>query len=258
MTDFSFLRPRFVPEGPEPVRFPVMFQGWHRISFLHWPCDAGRLQARLPAGLTVDAFEKVAWIGLTPFHLTGLRPPFLPALPGLSNFPEMNLRTYVRGPAGPGIWFFSLDAASLLAVLGARLSYGLPYHWATMQVTSAGRHVHYASARAGAAAAITVEVGEPLPDPDELIRFLTERYRLYTRLLGQLAMAPVEHEPWPLHRARLVNLNETLRRAVGIPDGDRPALVHWSPGVRVRVGLPRRPTSTPRGPLVMQKIPKLR
>jgi uncharacterized protein YqjF (DUF2071 family) len=88
-----------------------MFQGWDRITFLHWPCDAGLLQARLPGGLTIDTYEETAWIGLTPFDLTGLRPPYLPAIPGLSEFPEMNLRTYVRGPAGPGIWFFSLDAA---------------------------------------------------------------------------------------------------------------------------------------------------
>lgn len=229
-----------------------MFQGWDRIAFLHWPCDAGLLQARLPGGLTIDTYEETAWIGLTPFHLTGLRPPFMPAIPGLSDFPEMNLRTYVRGPAGPGIWFFSLDAASLPAVLGARLSYGLPYYWATMQVIAAGRRVRYDSVRARAASAITVEVGEPLPDPDDLTLFLTERYRLYTRLLGRLAMAPVEHEPWPLHRATLVDLTETVRRAAGLPDGDRPALVHWSPGVRVRVGWPRRPPSAPGGTLETQ------
>jgi uncharacterized protein YqjF (DUF2071 family) len=239
------VRSRFVPERPESVRFPAMFQGWDQMTFLHWPCDAGPLQARLPGGLTIDTYEETAWIGLTPFHLTGLRPPFLPAIRGLSDFPETNLRTYVRGPAGPGIWFFSLDAASLLAVFGARLSYGLPYHWATMRVSIAGRRMHYESARAGAAASITVEIGEPLPDPDDLTLFLTERYRLYTRVLGLLAMAPVEHEPWPLHRARLVDLKETVRRAAGLPDGDRPALVHWSPGVGVRVGLPRWP---PRGP----------
>jgi uncharacterized protein YqjF (DUF2071 family) len=233
---------RFDPERPAPIRFPAMHQNWCRIAFLHWPCEAGPLQACLPRGLAIDTHEDVAWVGLTPFHLTGLRPPFLPPLPGLSAFPEMNLRTYVRGPAGRGIWFFSLDAASLLAVLGARLSYGLPYHWATMRLRSAGRRVRYESARAGAEATITVEVGEPLPDPDGLALFLTERYRLYTRLLGRLAVAPVEHEPWPLHRASLVGLRETVRRAAGLPGGDEPMLVHWSPGVRVRIGWPRLPT----------------
>ena len=233
---------RLARDHPEPIRLPAMHQGWSRIAFLHWPCAVGPLQARLPAGLTVDTFADRAWIGLTPFHLTGLRPPLLPPLPWLSDFHEMNLRTYVRGPAGPGIWFFSLEAASLPAVLGARLTYGLPYHWAAMRlVRSAGRHVHYESRRRGADAAITVEIGAPLPDPDGLTLFLTERYRLYTRLLGRLAVASVEHAPWPLHRAKLVGLHETVRRAAGLPGRDEPSLVHWSPGVQARIGWPHRP-----------------
>ena len=101
------------------VRRPVMFQNWCSLSFLHWRCDARALQARLPTGLELDTFQQSGWIGLTPFRLTGLRPPGLPPLPWLSTFPETNLRTYVRGPAGPGIWFYSLEAASALAVLGA-------------------------------------------------------------------------------------------------------------------------------------------
>jgi uncharacterized protein YqjF (DUF2071 family) len=128
-------RRRFViPDRPAPVRLPVMFQNWYRLSFLHWPCDPARLQARLPVGLEIDTFDRTGWVGLTPFHLMGLRPPFLPAISCVSDFPEMNLRTYVRGPSGPGIWFFSLDAASAAAVLGARLTYGLPYYWSRMSV----------------------------------------------------------------------------------------------------------------------------
>lgn len=231
---------RFSPERPAPVRRPVMYQNWCRISFLHWPCDPLVLQARLPAGLAVDTFGNRGWVGLTPFHLRGLRPPFLPAIPWLSDFPEMNLRTYVRGPAGPGIWFFSLDAGSAAAVLGARLTYGLPYHWATMRVRTAGSRVQYTSARTGAAAAIMVDVGEALTEPDDRALFLTERYRLYTQYRGRLAIAPVEHEPWPLHRARLVRLAETVRRAADLPEDAAPALVHYSPGVHARIGALRR------------------
>jgi uncharacterized protein YqjF (DUF2071 family) len=198
------------------------------------------LQARLPDGLAIDAFKQTAWVGLTPFHLMGLRPAFLPAIPGLSDFPEMNLRTYVRGPAGPGIWFFSLDAASAVAVLGARLTYGLPYYWSRMSVQAMGRNrIAYTSTRAGAVADITVDVGQALARPDDLVLFLTERYRLYTWFLGRLATVSVEHEPWPLHRAELVGLKETVRRAVKLPDGGAPALVHYSPGVHVRIGAPR-------------------
>jgi len=240
-------RRRVTPDGPAPVRLPVMFQNWFRLSFLHWPCDPALLQARLPLGLEIDTFQETGWIGLTPFHLMGLRPPFLPAISCVSDFPEMNLCTYVRGPTGPGIWFFSLDAAAVSAVLGARLTYGLPYYWSSMMVRATGRNrIHYTSARTGASADLTVEVGEVLAQPDDLVLFLTERYRLYTRFLGRLAMAPVEHEPWPLHRAAIVGFRETVRQAAGLPDGDAPELVHYSPGVHVRIGAPRpvgRPTT---------------
>jgi uncharacterized protein YqjF (DUF2071 family) len=214
-----------------------MFQNWLRLSFLHWPCDPAVLQARLPDGLAIDAFQQTAWVGLTPFHLMGLRPVFLPAIPGLSDFPEMNLRTYVRGPAGPGIWFFSLDAASAVAVLGARLTYGLPYYWSRMSVQATGRNrIEYTSTRAGAVVDITVDVGQALAPPDDLVLFLTERYRLYNWFLGRLATASVEHEPWPLHRAALLGLKETVRQAAKLPYGDTPTLVHYSPGVHVRIG----------------------
>jgi uncharacterized protein len=228
----------FVPDRPLPVRLPLMFQNWCRISFLHWPpCTPSLLQARLPAGLLIDTFQQTAWVGLTPFHLMGLRPPFLPEIPRLSNFPEMNLRTYVRGPAGPGIWFFSLDAAAAAAVLGARLTYGLPYYWSSMSVRATdSSRMHYTSTRAGAAADISVDVGEALAQPNDLALFLTERYRLYTRFFGRLAVAPVEHEPWPLHRAALLGLKETVRQAAKLPYGDTPTLVHYSPGVHVRIG----------------------
>jgi len=143
-------------------------------------------------------------------------------------------------PAGGGIWFFSLDAASAPTVLGARLSYGLPYHWARMQIRSTGNRVLYTSARTGAMAAITIDVGRALAQPDALTLFVTERYRLYTELLGSLAMASVEHERWPLHAATLVSLEETVRRAARLPEDTMPTLVHYSPGVHVRVGAPRR------------------
>jgi len=224
-----------------------MHQNWCRISFLHWPCDARLLQTRLPAGLTIDTFGDKGWVGLTPFLLTGLRPPFLPPIPWLSRFPEMNLRTYVRGPAGPGIWFFSLDAGSAAAVLGARLSYGLPYHWATMRVRTAGRRMHYTSARKGAQSRIAVDIGDAIPEPDALALFLTERYRLYTWLLGSLATAAVEHKPWRLHRATVASFEETVRRAADLPPDVAPSLVHYSPGVGVRIGAPRRLTSRREG-----------
>lgn len=99
--------------------------------------------------------------------------------------------------------------------------------------------IEYTSARSNARASIAVEVGQALPNPDDLTRFLTERYRLYTLRRGRLAFAEVEHGAWPLHHARIVHLKETVRSAAGLDSGDAPSLVHWSPGVAVRVGWPR-------------------
>src|SRR5436190_18564538 len=96
---------------PRIFRFPMMFQSWNNISFLHWQYHPDTLRSRLPAGLEIDLFGGQAWVSLTPFTLENFRLCFLPPLPWLSKFPETNMRTYVQGPAGPGIWFFSLDAA---------------------------------------------------------------------------------------------------------------------------------------------------
>ncbi len=223
-----------------------MFQNWCSLSFLHWRCDARMLQPRLPAELTLDTFQEAGWIGMTPFRLTGLRPPGLPPLPGLSSFPETNLRTYVQGPAGPGIWFFSLEAASTPAVWGARLGYGLPYHRARMTVREAPSHVEYRSARPGASVSVDVRIGHPLSRPDALTRFLTDRYRLYVRRLGRLVTAAVEHEPWPLREARLGRGEQTLTRWAGLPVDGPPDLVHYSPGVHTRIGAPHATGARPR------------
>lgn len=143
----------------------LMQQRWHVISFFHWPCEADTIQTRLPNGLCVDTFDGAAWIGLTPFLLKGMRPPLVPATLGLS-FPEINLRTYVQGPKGPGIWFFSLDAARLSAVIGARSLYGLPYYWADMQVQITEHDVFYSSDRGGRArVSIRIKRGIRSPSP---------------------------------------------------------------------------------------------
>src|SRR5436309_5532782 len=130
------------------VRHPVMHQQWRRLTFLHWRYPAELVQARLPEGLTVDTMDDTAWLGLIPFLMVGVRPPGVPGMPWLSRFPETNVRTYVRGPDGkPGIWFFSLDAARLPAVLAGRVGYGLPYYWSEMSVTSTDTTTAYGCRR---------------------------------------------------------------------------------------------------------------
>jgi uncharacterized protein YqjF (DUF2071 family) len=231
------------PSPPWPVRWPVMYQTWSCISFLHWSYEPATVQRLLPAALQVHAFEGRAWVGVTPFFLEDLRTPVGPALPWFTSFPETNVRTYVLGPDGrEGLWFFSLDAARLEPVLVARSTYRLPYVWSAMAVEQDGSVVRYRSRRrwpgpVPASARITVEVGAPLGSGEVggLDHYLTARWQLYTTLGPVLARSTVEHEPWPLHRAVVRELETDLVAAAGLPEPEGEPMAHWSPGVRTRI-----------------------
>jgi len=231
------------PTPPWPVRWPVMYQTWTWLGFLHWSYAPQVVQRLLPDGLKVHAFQGRAWVGVTPFFLEDLRTPLAPALPWFTSFPETNVRTYVRGPDGrEGLWFFSLDAARLEPVLVARSIYALPYRWSEMAVARDGPMVRYRSRRrwpgpTPAVSRITVEVGAPLQPQElgELDHYLTARWQLYTTLGPVLARSNVQHEPWPLHRATVRELEENLVAVAGLPAPQGEPVVHWSPGVRTRI-----------------------
>ena len=224
-----------------------MLQRWRRLAFLHWRYSPTDVQRLLPDGLTVDVFDGSAWVGLVPFEIYDLRPPRLPALPWLSVFAETNVRTYAVGPDGSrGVWFFSLDAARWPAVVGARLAYGLPYFWARMRIEEDEIGVRYQSRRiwprpASEATQISIASGSRFLDSElsDLDHFLTARYRLFTLLRGKLAYAPIEHEPWPLVRARLLELRDNLIAPAGLAQSRSEPLVHYSADISVRIGAPR-------------------
>jgi uncharacterized protein YqjF (DUF2071 family) len=219
-------------------------------------CPALGLRIRGGAGpappeLEVDTHDGSAWVGLTPFLMSDFRPPFLPPLPLLSTFPETNLRTYVRGPDGnDGLWFLSLEASNLATVVGARVGYGAPYHWADMTLEQ-DDHLRYRSWRRPARASggdhdISVVPGRPRAEAElsEFDHFLTGRWRSYTKILGRLFSVPVAHEPWPLCTAEIGDLQETLIEACGLQAPLEDPVVHYSPGVEdVRLGPPRPITS---------------
>lgn len=217
-----------------------MLQRWRWLTFLHWRYEADLIRGLLPPQLELDTCDGAAWIGLTPFLLTGLRLPRGPSLPRLSQFPETNVRTYVRGPKGePGIWFFTLEAARLAAVLGARALYCLPYRWAAMRISRSDRIVEYESRRKWpfgvARSSIAVQFGDSLP-PGDFDNFLTARYRLYAICRRRLAFANIEHPPWPLHSARLIRLEQSLIEGSGVPPPRGSPVVHFSPDLHVRIG----------------------
>lgn len=231
-------------EPEELVPRPVCAQGWRTMTFLHWSFDPAVVQALLPDGFKVDAWEGRAWVGLTPFVMTDFRLGPLRRLPDMSTFPETNLRTYVRGPDGrDGLWFFSLEAASLPLVVGAATLYGVPYRWADMEVRGGedGTVRYRSRRRVGRKLGhdITVRVGEPQARRDPLDDWLTGRWRAFTRIAGRRCAVPVSHEPWPFWDVTVLDLEQSLLAAAGLPDPEGPPRALHSPGVESRLGWPR-------------------
>jgi uncharacterized protein len=205
VTNVTDHRPWPLPQGTW-----VNAQSWVDLAFLHWQVDAEELRRLVPGSVELDTFDGAAWLGITPFLLQAFRVRGLPPLPKVSTFPELNVRTYVTHGGKPGIWFFTLDAASTLAVEGAKRLYRLPYHHATMRYERVAEHVHYDSSRAGAVFSARYRGKGPLfeAEPGSLEYFLTERYCLYTEDGGRLYRAEIHHPPWDLQRGEAaIDLN---------------------------------------------------
>lgn len=233
------------PVAEQEVRVPLAVQDWRLVTFLHWDLDPDAVAALLPDGLFPDIYDGRAWVSLTPFAVCNLRVPPAPPVPGLSDYPESNVRTYVRGPTGvDGLYFFTLEVDSLATVLSVRPGLGVPYRWAAMEVTETPEGtVRYESQRRTDPAvghSIEVRPGGDIAG-DGLTTFLTGRWRAFTRIAGRLVVMPVAHQPWPLRDATVVRLEENLLADSGLVRPERPPLVHWSPGVDARFGCPRLP-----------------
>jgi uncharacterized protein YqjF (DUF2071 family) len=233
-----------------PLRRAVMRQKWRDLLFVHWPISALALRALIPEELDIDLFEGMAYVGLVPFTMTGVRPVGLPAVAGLSTFHETNVRTYVRvADRDPGVWFFSLEAASAIAVRLARTMFHLPYHYAHMfkehecgRAEPEHRTILYAGTRrwpgplpASYAVRATPEGPVTTASPGTLEHFLVERYILYTDWKSQLYQGRVHHIPYPLQSAKILSLDETLLSAEGITRPDVAPIAHFSGGVDVDV-----------------------
>ncbi|HWC73479.1 MAG TPA: DUF2071 domain-containing protein [Gemmatimonadales bacterium] len=221
---------------------PVIgFQRWDKLLFLHWSIPTELLRPLIPARLELDTHEGRAYVTVTPFtvrraHLRGV-----PPLPGIAEFHEINVRTYVRlGGVDPAVWFFSLDAASALAVAAARVSLRLPYCYARIARSIDGSRQTYDAARLlpDARAAFSgswTTGGTAAPaQPGTLEHFLVERYVLFSRAFGdKLFRLQVHHEPWPLQAAHGVAVRQTLASADGLPQLEGEPLAQYSEGVDV-------------------------
>jgi hypothetical protein len=220
-----------------------MKQVWHDLLFAHWPFDPDVVRSLVPEPLPLDTFEGRAWVGVVPFHITGVRPRFLPPLPVVSAFPELNVRTYVTRDGRPGVFFFSLDAGSRLAVEAARRFYYLPYVRARMAATRRGDAVSYESVRTDRRlppAELRVRyrpVGPVrLAAPGSLDHWLTARYCLYTLDgTGAPRRCEIDHPPWPLQPAAAEFDAITMLRPLGLSVPEVAPLLHFSRRLPVHV-----------------------
>lgn len=238
-----------------PARMAVMQMGWRSLLFLHWRWDPSEIQARLPTGLFVDTHDGAAWVGVVPFWMDAVRPSFLPPLPGLSWFLELNLRTYVYTSDGrPGVWFFSLDCNQPLAVRIARGGFSLPYVDARQggrRPTPEDPFARFSSRRAGGRMTVLeyAAEGPVVPAPaGSLEYFLVERYAFFsTTRRGALREGQVWHPPYAVAPARVRRAEVGIIQDNGLATPLHPAdhaLV--SPGVSVHA-YPLRPVAPPRG-----------
>ena len=247
LPDGAYQAENRAPEPSPIVHRAALRHRWDEIAFVHWRCEPGAVQRLLPPGLEPDLFEGSAWIGIVPFHAS-IAPVGFPEVPWISHFPEMNVRTYVRTADGrSGVWFVTLDAARLTAVAIARATYGVNYRWAKMRFARLGDYVLYESRRRSRKSRrpwcrLALEIGEAQTpsQASALDHFLTTRWRFFCSPRGRLAEGFVQHDPWPLHAARLLHLEGDLLRSTGITPSDPDPVCHYSEGVPVRMGWPRR------------------
>lgn len=231
---------------PLPTRPWVMVQRWHDLLFAHWALPPEQIRPLVPRELELDTFEGKAWVGLIPFWMSDVRFRGTPPIPTASTFPELNVRTYVRAPQEldkPGVYFFSLDAASLIAVLGARAGAGLPYFWADMRSEAAGEEIRYRSSRKQSPRPAELiasyrPTGPVSQNKTDLERFVTERYCLYVVRSGRIHRIQIHHLAWPLQPAEADFKVNTMGIVHGIELPQERPLLQFSKFLEVYIFAP--------------------
>jgi uncharacterized protein len=237
----DWVRRQLIERQQPSSQSPVMFQRWVHLLFLHWPLSPEIVQTTLPQSLIADTFEGSAWVGIVPFFMRGVRFAGFISVPGISNFLELNLRTYVRDVRGrPGIWFFSLDANQALAVCLARAVFALPYKFAHMSARVSDGEIDYWSHRFGCKNSLhyRYRASEKLGEANfgSLEFFLIERYLLFARRGNKLFTARVHHSPYQLRKVTVTNADPSLFAMDGFKTPAEPP-VHTIYSERVDVSI---------------------
>lgn len=226
----------------------VMYQEWRHLLFMSWPVPLDEMRKHVPADLSIDTFNGTAWLSMLPMHMEDLHFRWLPPIPGTSDFPEINLRTYVTVNGQPAVYFFSLDSSSRLGALVARFFFHTPYVYAKMTLDE-GEWFHLTSRRKKSRHANAAEldiryrpVGEPKqPAADSLAHFLVERYTAIAETKpGVIYSGPVDHAPWQLTDAEVDVRANTVPQAVGFDVAGSKPEIHFSWGTDTRLCLVSR------------------
>ncbi len=225
-----------------PKENPLMHQDWRELLFLHWRCNPSDIQKTLPPGLFVDTFDGDAYITITPLYMQNLSFTNFPlSLPGMSNFIEVNVRTYVHDMHGnPGIWFYSLEIDNFVAAHGARMSYYLPCHHSSISLAKAQNVLTIRGNRIGEDISFEfIYSGEEDLDeaaPESLEFFLIERYAYFSFSANKLYMGRVFHHPYPLAKSKVIRWSNSLIKANSLPvSNTEPDFIHYSSGVDVDI-----------------------
>ena len=229
-------------EAPESIKRAVMVQRWTDLVFIHWKYPVETIQNLLPDGLEVDQYKGDAWVGLIPFHMDDLGFPLLHPLPFVGSFPEVNVRTYVRHKEYRGVYFFSLDINKAIPTFTARTLYRIPYCYGDVSHSSEGQTVTTKVSRRWPNHHISshIKIQKKEAIDGNLERFLSARWGLITQTpRKKFLWAPVYHPPWVLQKANLLYLQDELITDAGFPEPEGEPHVMYSPGVPVRIGLPK-------------------
>ncbi len=233
-------RPWEIPRRPW-----AMSMEWHKLLFAHWAVKPALLEPLIPKGLTLETWDGFAWLGVVPFQMRRTIPRGLFAVPGISDFDELNLRTYVTDGKKSGVWFFSLDASNKIAVRAARIGFHLPYMDANMQVSSRGEQILYSSSRThkNEPAANLEMTYQPSgatyqSSAGSLEHWLTARYCLYSaNKAGQVYCGEIDHLPWQLQPATAEFSSNTVAQGIGIQLRSPPETLHYSNQIAVKAWL---------------------
>jgi len=224
---------------PMPKRSHSLIQEWRNLSFLHWEVKPEKLKPYIPEGVEIDFFEGKSYVGLIPFQMKNVRPRYLPAVPGISTFPEFNIRTYVKKNGIAGVLFLTLDAQSRVTCTYAPRAYGLPYNYAKCKLQIKENNFEWESKRSKEGFELKgscIAIGEEMQaKSNSLEKFLFERYSLYVKHKKSSKMAYTLHDPWTFKEAKATLSTNTLLESynLGIKNSLKPDLVHLSKGVYV-------------------------